>query len=146
MAAQGDRVGGALRERGGTLAALPVAATDGRPEVEMALHDGTPPTAGDESAAQRPGSDVTSTLSADAYTRERALPELKKAQLQAPRISRQLKALQLLVIIGAAVRPPPPRPRAPPLLPALCPRVSPVPCPNLSPRRAASWLTFPGRS
>ena len=66
-------------ERGGTLAALPVAATDARPEVEMALHDGTPPTAGDDSAAQRPGSDVTSTLSADAYTRERALPELKKA-------------------------------------------------------------------
>ena len=53
---------------------------------------------------QQPKKSETSTLAADEYTIERALPELKKAQRAAPRISRQLKALQLLVIIGAAVR------------------------------------------
>ena len=96
-------------ERGSTIAALPVLATDAKPEVEMSLHDGTSPASGDVSAsAWPPKSDATSTLGADAYTRERALPALKKAQQQAPRISRQLKALQLLVIIGAAVRPPSP--------------------------------------
>ena len=108
-------------ERGGTMAALPVLATDAKPEVEMSLHDGTSPASGDVSAsAWPPKSDATSTLGADAYTRERALPALKKAQQQAPRISRQLKALQLLVIIGAAVRAPPPS-----TLPCLCPA---LPC------------------
>ena len=108
-------------ERGGTIAALPVLATDAKPEVEMSLHDGTSPASGDVSAsAWPPKSDATSTLGADAYTRERALPALKKAQQQAPRISRQLKALQLLVIIGAAVRAPPPS-----TLPCLCPA---LPC------------------
>ena len=54
-------------ERGGTLAALPMAATDAKPEGETALHDGPPPASGDDSAAQRRKSVVTSTLSADAY-------------------------------------------------------------------------------
>ena len=107
-------------ERGGTLATLPVLATDAKPEVEMSLHDGTSPASGDESAPGPPKSDATSTLGADAYTRERALPALKKAQQQAPRISRQLKVLQLLVIIGAAVRP------LPLPCPTLCFRVPPV--------------------
>ena len=47
--------------------------------------------------------DVTSMLSAEEYTRSRVLHELRLAQSAAPRISRQLKLLQLLVTLGAAV-------------------------------------------
>lgn len=93
-------------QRGSSGTAPSVPATDNKLEVEMTPQDGTSANFDDDSAPPKEN-DPTSPLGADAYTRERALPELKKAQCAAPRISRQLKVLQLLVIIGAAVRPSP---------------------------------------
>ena len=88
-----------LVQGNGAARAGPAPAAEDRIELEMSTDDGMLVT-----NSTLPTTSKTSTLAADAYTRERALPELKKAQRAAPRISRQLKALQLLVIIGAAVR------------------------------------------
>eukprot|EP00908_Phaeocystis_cordata_P022270 Transcript_4692.p1 GENE.Transcript_4692~~Transcript_4692.p1 ORF type:complete len:869 (-),score=149.70 Transcript_4692:527-3061(-) len=84
-------------------AGVALAAGDG-PEVEMPTVTQAGSANEQQQQQQQPKKSETSTLAADEYTIERALPELKKAQRAAPRISRQLKALQLLVIIGAAVR------------------------------------------